>query len=75
MSWEPPDGFKHNPGECPPEAAGKRVRVILRHSKAEPRYANETRSDVPGGWSADGKGGCRWRIRRDPFDIIAYRLI
>jgi hypothetical protein len=75
MKWEPPEGFTLNTGEMPPEAAGKRVRVILRHSREEPQYANETRSDLPPGWAADGKGGCRWTLKRAPFDIVAYRIL
>lgn len=74
--WEPPEGFTLNLGEMPPEAAGKRVRVILRNSKAEPQYANETRPDLAPGWAADGRHGCRWSInKRSPFDIVAYRIL
>lgn len=72
---ELPKGFKSNSGKCPPSAFGKRVRVILRHNGAEPTYANVTRPDLPPGWAADGRNGCRWSLIGSPFDIVGFRVL
>lgn len=76
---ELPEGFTPSRGFCPEEAKGKRVRVILRGTMREPRYANETRPDIPLGWSADGRFGCRWSLddKRFPreMDIVGYRVL
>jgi len=79
---ELPEGFTRNSGRgCPPEAVGKRVRVILRDPHGlglhEPSYADENTQAVPSGWAADGRGGCRWTFDRDvsPFDIVGYRVL
>jgi len=61
---------KPNPGHCPEEAQGKRVRVRLADGSIA--------ADVPGaprGWPADGRGGCDWRRRGFPFDIAEYEVI
>jgi hypothetical protein len=71
----PPKGFKPNPGKCPKAAEGKRVRVILRHSMEEPPYSDANTQAVPGGWAADGRGGCRWSIINSPWDILFYRIM
>ena len=57
-----------NRGSCPPEAEGKRVRVRLRH--AVDAGLPDTRD-----WPADGRGGCRWSLTGDPFDIAEYEVI
>ncbi|MBB4859673.1 hypothetical protein HNO88_003002 [Novosphingobium chloroacetimidivorans] len=59
-----------NPGKCPAEAAGRRVRVVLFNG-------TDTARTEPGGWAADGKSGCTWRIHRPPhpFDIKLWELI
>lgn len=62
--------MKPNPGHCPEEAEGKRVRVRLADGSMA--------TDVPGaapGWSADGRGGCRWTLTGSPFDIAEYEVI
>ncbi len=51
-----------NPGHLPPEAAGKRVRVVLRYGGVRQ-------------WPADGRGGCRWTLTGSPFDILHYEVI
>lgn len=56
--------MRENPGKCPREAAGKRVRVELRNGM---RPA-ET-------WAADGKTGCRWTLTGDAFDIVRWEVI
>ena len=60
--------LRPNPGRCPPEAEGKRVRVILRNGF-------DTAKPEPGGWAADGKNGCRWTKNVDQFDIAKWELI
>lgn len=64
--------MKPNPGFCPPEAAGKRVRVRLANGR---NGASDTGPTSPPGWAADGKGGCRWSRTGSPFDIAAYEVI
>jgi len=66
-------GFRPNRGSCPDEARGKRVIVQLRNG----RIAGEkpVRDDLPPGWAADGKNGCRWSLRDNPFDIVGWRLV
>lgn len=56
--------MRTNPGHCPREAAGKRVRVVLRNGM---RPAES--------WAADGKTGCRWTLEGHPFDIAEYEVI
>lgn len=64
--------MKPNPGHLPPEAIGKRVRVLL--ANGEPgRTDNNPMS--PAGWAAEGRGGCRWSIEGNPFDIAEYEVI
>ncbi len=62
--------MKPNPGHCPEEAIGKRVRV---------RFADGSiAKDVPGappGWAADGRNGCRWTLTSHPLDIAEYEVI
>ena len=46
--------MKPNPGHCPDDAAGKRVRGI---------FANGDRFPADGSsWAADGRGGVRWTL-------------
>lgn len=61
-------GMRPNEGFCPPEAAGRRVHVILRNGY-------DSRKKEPAGWEAVGRGGCRWTLTGDPFDIAEYQVI
>ncbi len=67
MAW------RKNPGRMPGECAGKRIAVELRNGM----ICGETpiASGVPGGWPADGKGACRWRLDGSPFDIVNFRIL
>lgn len=56
--------WTRNPGRCPSEAEGKRVRVRLR---------NGTVPDAS--WAADGRHGCRWSIDGLPFDILQFEVV
>lgn len=61
--------LRPNPGHCPPEAEGKRVRVVLNNGY-------DTASDRPTGWPADGRDGCSWRrSSRDPWAIREWEPI
>jgi len=62
--------WARNPGYCPPEAEGKRVRVRLASGAEPPAYPG-----APPGWPADGRQGCRWAILGDPSDIALYEVI
>lgn len=68
------EGWKKNPGRCPEEAKGKRVRVILAHGD-EPKYDSEWQPMSKPGWPADGKGGCVWSKRGIDQDIEWYRVL
>jgi hypothetical protein len=59
-----------NPGHCPQEATGKRVRVRLCDGSI-PKDVD----GAPKGWAADGRGGCRWSLTGHPFDIKEYEVI
>lgn len=59
-----------NPGHCPEEAVGKRVRVRLADGSLAKDIAG-----APRGWAADGRNGCTWAIRKFPFDIAEYEVI
>lgn len=61
-----------NPGHLPPAAIGKRVRVRLAHGGLGACDENPT---SPPGWAADGRGGCRWEITGDRFDIAEFEVI
>ncbi|HEX8300391.1 hypothetical protein [Sphingomonas sp.] len=64
--------MKRNPGQLPPEAIGKRVRVRLAHGgfgKSDPNPMS------PPGWPADGRFGARWSRTGSPFDIAEYEVI
>lgn len=65
--------WKRNPGRLPDEAKGKRVVVMLANGSVcgETPVSKETKA----GWAADGKGGCRWSLTNDPFDIHWYRVL
>jgi hypothetical protein len=56
-------GFKRNPGRCPEECKGKRVRVQLVNGT----IPAET-------WAADGRDGCKWERSSFPFAIDGYQL-
>lgn len=57
--------MKPNPGHCPAEAAGKRVRVRLANGQL----------NVETGWAADGRHGCRLSITGHSHDIAAFAVI
>lgn len=57
--------MKPNPGYCPREAIGKRVRVTLANGIVV----------VSPGWPADGKGACRWTLLGRPHDIAEFEVI
>ncbi len=61
-----------NPGHCPAEAEGKRVRVRLAHGGIGHTDPNPM---SPPGWPADGRFGCRWTITGSRFDIAEYEVI
>jgi len=56
--------FRPNPGHCPRDAQGKRIRVILANGRP-----------AKGDWAADGKTGCRWTKTGSPFDIAEYEVV
>lgn len=60
-----------NPGFCPREAIGKRVRVQL----ADGTVNRDVDPSAPPGWAADGKGGCRWSLTGRPHDIAQFEVI
>lgn len=66
-------GFRPNRGHCPSDLVGtdRRVEVILANgSVVDPTPIAQA---VPGGWRADGRGGCRWTLTGSPFDIAYWR--
>lgn len=70
--------MKPNPGHCPEEARGRRVRVVLEKDRAtmeQPKYDSHWNPMSKPGWAADGKGGCRWSRTRSPFDIAFFEVI
>lgn len=70
LEWKP------NPGQLPPGARGKRVRVKLRGTGREPVYDDHWNPMSPPGWAADGRGGCNWALDDAyPFSIIEYAVI
>lgn len=64
--------MKPNPGRCPPEAAGKRVYVLLRNGRDNREPVSATAFL---GWAADGRNGCSWRQTGSPADIMEYEVI
>ena len=54
--------MRENPGRCPPEARGKRVRV---------RLASGYTFEAP----ADGRGEPNWRVTRSPYDIVEWEIV
>lgn len=64
-------GMKPNPGYCPEDAIGKRVRVQLRTGEV----AKDVEGPYPLGWAADGKTGCKWAKTGSPFDILGYEVL
>ncbi len=52
-----------NPGKCPREAAGKRVRVELKNGR---RPAES--------WAADGKFACNWALDGHPYSIAKWEI-
>ena len=61
-----------NPGHLPEGAEGRRVRVVLANGR--PGRSDDNPMSPPG-WAADGRGGCRWTLLGDPFDIAYYEVI
>lgn len=68
MSVAPAPSLRANSGACPREAAGRRVRVILRGGY-------DTAKAEPGGWPADGRAGCDWALDRGNASIAQWELI
>lgn len=64
--------MKPNPGYCPAEAAGKRIRAQLAHGGIG--KCDDSPTTAPG-WAADGRGGCRWTFTGSLFDIAAYEVV
>jgi hypothetical protein len=60
MTW------KRNPGKCPEEAKGKRVRVRLAGTGEEPKYGDEV------GWPANTT---RWTVTGHPYDVKDFEVI
>ena len=61
--------MRPNPGHCPVDARGKRVRVRLANGeigRADPHPMS------PPGWAADT---CSWRRDAHPFSIVEYEVI
>lgn len=63
--------MKPNPGHCPPEASGKRVRVRLVRTPP-----GKISFECP----ADGRGAPNWALSPaddpvHPFDIAEYEVI
>lgn len=58
--------MKPNPGRCPPEAAGRRVRVVLRNGTgfAAPASGSPGRGCPPLDWTLDlgGFAVAEWEI-------------
>lgn len=61
-----------NPGHCPDDAIGKRVRVRLAHGGIG---AVDNSPITAPGWAAEGRGGCRWSLTGDRFDIAEYEVV
>jgi hypothetical protein len=61
-----------NPGYCPHEATGKRIRARLANGQIGKSDDNVM---SPPGWAADGKHGCRWSLSDHPFDIAEYEVL
>lgn len=72
MSGDPPPGFTRNPGHCPEQAKGKRVRAILANGD---ECRDEGGTISPHGWAADGQNGCRWARTGSPFDIEWFKVL
>ena len=64
--------MKPNPGYCPADAEGKRVKVWLAHGAVGATYDDPM---LPKGWAADGRGGCDWSITGSAFDIAFYEVL
>jgi len=65
--------MKPNPGYCPDEAKGKRVKGRLANGDI---FGDKpTVKDGPLGWAADGKSGCRWTKTGSAFDIAEYEVV
>lgn len=62
---------KPNPGYCPADADGKRVRVQLTNGK----IPKDNGHGLPDGWKANGPGGCRWKKTGGDFDIAFYKVL
>lgn len=61
-----------NPGYCPADAEGRRVRVLLANGAIG--ACDDGPTSAPG-WAADGRNGCRWSITGHPFDIAEYQVV
>ena len=58
-----------NPGRCPLEATGKRVRVILRNGTRHGDAPVNTDSKL--GWAAETT---RWSLTGHAFDVLEWEL-
>lgn len=58
-----------NPGRCPAEATGKRVRVILRNGTRHGDFPVNTDSKL--GWAAETTN---WRLTGSAFDVLEWEL-
>lgn len=61
--------MKPNPGRCPDQAIGKRVRVQLAHGGIG--RCDDSPTSKPG-WAAND---CRWTLTGQPHDIAAYEVV
>ena len=63
-----PDGLRANTGTCPREAAGRRIRAVLKNGY-------DTALREPGGWAADGRAAADWSLRAGGWSIAFWGLI
>lgn len=61
--------MKPNPGRCPPEAAGKRVRVRLRDGTLQGHQPVSADSKL--GWAAETTN---WRLTGSAFDVLEWEF-
>lgn len=58
-----------NPGHCPPQATGKRVRVVLRNGTRHGHVPVNTDSKM--GWAAETTN---WHLTGSMFDVVEWEL-
>lgn len=76
---DPPPGWRPNErGVCPPEARGKRVKVLLRCGRID--GVKPVTATSKAGWPADrdaaGRSGppMRWTLEGHPSDVLFWDL-